>query len=51
MNTALDSSHKTFVDNLVDARNFRKHKLRLDTLDYSGISVLDPHPIASKREI
>ena len=51
MNTALDSSHKTFVDNLVDARNFRKHKLRLYTLDFSGISVLDPHPIASKRDI
>lgn len=51
MNTALDSSHKTFVDNLVDARNFRMHKRRLDGVDFSGISILEPHHIVSKREV
>lgn len=51
MNTSLDSSHKTFIDNLCEARNFRQHRKRVDNVDFSGMSVLEPHPIVSKRDV
>ena len=51
MNTSLDSSHKTFIDNLCEARDFRKHKKRLDEVYFTGMSILDPHPIVSKRDV
>ena len=51
MNTSLDQSHKTFIDNLIEARNFRMHQERLDNASFSGMTVLSPHPIVSKRAI
>lgn len=39
------------IANIYDARNFRLHKNRIAELDYSRISILDPHPIASRQEI
>lgn len=39
------------IANIYEARNFRLHKNRIAELDYSRISILDPHPIASRQEI
>jgi hypothetical protein len=42
---------KQLVERIHEVKNFRAHKKRIQALDYSGLSVLDPHPIASASEI
>ena len=46
-----DPCHKSMIEHMWDARHFRMHRERMANLDFQGMSVLEPHPIASRKQI
>ena len=51
MHASLDPSNKSIIENMYEARHFRMHKQRVANLDFCGMSVLEPHSIASRKQI
>ena len=42
---------KSLVENIQDAKYYREHIKRINNVEFSGMSILNPHPIVSRRAI